>query len=256
MTTVHPVVADAAQHLLAESDQYHAAHTARLLRTLELVYDAQPQGRLLELGSTGFIPLTCRKLFPDLEVVVTHHNTTLERRWPKTFTLADDSIEVMAYCLDLEFAPLPADDESFDMVLCCEVLEHMEIDPMYMLSEVNRVLKPGGRMLLTTPNILSSRALDKISRGIAPWFYMQYHKDRSYHRHNIEYDAHSLRKLLHAAGFTPKVWSEDLFEPGIPAAVERARAAGFDVTNVGDNLIALCEKTSPVVDRHPTWLYD
>ena len=48
----------------------------------------------------------------------------------------------------------------------------MEIDPMFMLSEVNRALKDGGKLLVTTPNVLSSRGLYKIIHGVEPYFYM------------------------------------------------------------------------------------
>ena len=46
--------------------------------------------------------------------------------------------------------PLPFDDESFDAVLFSEVLEHL-FDVHGALAELNRVLKPGGLLLLTTP---------------------------------------------------------------------------------------------------------
>lgn len=45
---------------------------------------------------------------------------------------------------------LPFPDESFDCVLCTEVLEHCP-DPFAALAEMARVLKPGGRIFLTTP---------------------------------------------------------------------------------------------------------
>jgi SAM-dependent methyltransferase len=47
---------------------------------------------------------------------------------------------------------VPADDESFDAVLSTQVLEHVE-DPALYLSECFRVLRPGGRMLLSTHGI-------------------------------------------------------------------------------------------------------
>jgi SAM-dependent methyltransferase len=253
---VDPRVVDTARPLLSNADEYHRSHEARLVRTLELIYDADPKGRLLELGTSGFLPIACEELLPNLEIVVTHFDLSNESRWPTKFSIADRSRMVMAYCVDLEYTALPSDDDTFDMVVCCEVLEHMEIDPMAMLAEVHRVLKPGGKLLLTTPNVISSRGLWKISQGLAPWFYMQYHKDRSYHRHNIEYDAKTLGKLLTYAGFDCKLWSEDLFEDGMPDVVRRAAAAGFDISNVGDNLIALCTKAHPIIDRHPRFLYD
>jgi SAM-dependent methyltransferase len=47
--------------------------------------------------------------------------------------------------------PLPFDDGSFDVVWSSEVIEHVA-DTARWLSEVRRVLVPGGRLLLTTPN--------------------------------------------------------------------------------------------------------
>src|SRR3954469_5033062 len=46
---------------------------------------------------------------------------------------------------------LPFDDAAFDLVWCSEVIEHLE-DPAFALNELRRVTKPGGLLLLTTPN--------------------------------------------------------------------------------------------------------
>jgi SAM-dependent methyltransferase len=45
---------------------------------------------------------------------------------------------------------LPFDDESFDHVLCTEVLEHVP-SPESLLGDIMRVLKPGGSLVLTVP---------------------------------------------------------------------------------------------------------
>jgi ubiquinone/menaquinone biosynthesis C-methylase UbiE len=42
---------------------------------------------------------------------------------------------------------------SFDTVICCETLEHLH-NPRLALVELARVLRPGGRLFLTTPNYL------------------------------------------------------------------------------------------------------
>jgi SAM-dependent methyltransferase len=47
-------------------------------------------------------------------------------------------------------APLPLEDGAFDLVLCAEVLEHVR-DVQLLLSEIRRVLRPGGTLALTTP---------------------------------------------------------------------------------------------------------
>ncbi len=50
---------------------------------------------------------------------------------------------------DMTCSDLP--DESFDYVVSVEVIEHVEADDRFV-SEISRVLKPGGIFLLTTPN--------------------------------------------------------------------------------------------------------
>ncbi|OIN98939.1 MAG: hypothetical protein AUJ49_12100 [Desulfovibrionaceae bacterium CG1_02_65_16] len=53
--------------------------------------------------------------------------------------------------------PLPFADGSFDVVLCREVIEHVESVP-HTLREFRRVLAPGGRLVLTFPNRLQVRS--------------------------------------------------------------------------------------------------
>ena len=47
-------------------------------------------------------------------------------------------------------APLPFVDGEFELVLCAETIEHVR-DVQLFLSEVRRVLRPGGGFALTTP---------------------------------------------------------------------------------------------------------
>jgi 2-polyprenyl-3-methyl-5-hydroxy-6-metoxy-1,4-benzoquinol methylase len=48
---------------------------------------------------------------------------------------------------------LPYDDASFDVVLLVEVIEHLE-NHRIAVGELARILKPGGVLILTTPNIM------------------------------------------------------------------------------------------------------
>jgi 2-polyprenyl-3-methyl-5-hydroxy-6-metoxy-1,4-benzoquinol methylase len=52
-------------------------------------------------------------------------------------------------------------DASFDTVISCETIEHVP-HPRKAIGEIARVLKPGGRLLLTTPNYLGTLGLYRI----------------------------------------------------------------------------------------------
>lgn len=59
---------------------------------------------------------------------------------------------VKAFPVDLDNQDLPFEDAQFDVVYCGEIIEHV-FDSDHLLSEVRRVLKSGGRCVLTTPNL-------------------------------------------------------------------------------------------------------
>lgn len=57
-------------------------------------------------------------------------------------------LQPINYVCDIAAIPLP--DGSLDAILCTEVIEHV-VDPMAVLAEFQRLLKPGGKLLLTSP---------------------------------------------------------------------------------------------------------
>src|SRR5271170_4611715 len=61
-------------------------------------------------------------------------------------------VDPIKYVCDITNIPLPS--QSLDAIFCTEVIEHV-VDPMAMLKEFARLLKPGGRLFLTSP-LLSS----------------------------------------------------------------------------------------------------
>jgi len=54
--------------------------------------------------------------------------------------------------LDIEEAPLPLEDNSFDAILLLEVFEHLYRRPNQVFRELRRVLKPDGKLVISTPN--------------------------------------------------------------------------------------------------------
>lgn len=55
------------------------------------------------------------------------------------------------YLLDIDKENIPEESGFFDMVVCADVLEHI-YDVDHCLNEIKRVLKPGGKAVVTTPN--------------------------------------------------------------------------------------------------------
>jgi len=55
---------------------------------------------------------------------------------------------------DLNELPLPFDDNSFDFILCNDILEHIEYIPL--MDELHRILKKGGFLKIRVPHFTSS----------------------------------------------------------------------------------------------------
>jgi SAM-dependent methyltransferase len=105
---------------------------------LEEASTSGPAGRLLDLGagSKPYEPLY-RQFFSDCMSVDTPHSPH------DTAT-----VDVMAWGHDLPF-----ENESFNCVICTEMLEHCP-EPALVVREIARVLRPGGRAFITTPFLI------------------------------------------------------------------------------------------------------
>lgn len=69
---------------------------------------------------------------------------------------------------------MPIENESFDAVMCIEVIEHVP-NPIDALIELHRILKKGGTLILTAPfNSLTHYAPYHYSTGFSSYFY-EYH---------------------------------------------------------------------------------
>ena len=71
-----------------------------------------------------------------------------------------------AHQVDLNF-PLPFPDDSFDHAMVIEVIEHI-VNAELLIEELGRVVKPGGRVLMTTPNNAFYRRRLRALQGKAP----------------------------------------------------------------------------------------
>ncbi len=65
---------------------------------------------------------------------------------------------------------LPFRDKSIDFTICSEVIEHLKkSDGEKFIKEVERVMKPGGRVIITTPNIKIDTCLGDVDDHESLW---------------------------------------------------------------------------------------
>lgn len=257
-----PEVLEALHRHASLASDYNRTHIYRYARTLDVVsvelaqvlLDRTDGVSLLEIGTSGVYPLVIADLFPSVAVTVTQEGD--DRPVESSIAFDHDPANREFACLrvDIEQEPMPLPDASMDVVLLCEVIEHLELDPVYCLAEINRILVPGGLLVITTPNICSGRAALRMLMGSSPYFFMKY--TTQYGRHNFEYTVHDLRAACQAAGFAMEaLWTEDNFEDPDADVSEMIRRAGGTLDHRGDNIIGVFSKAGPVVDRYPSFLY-
>jgi methionine biosynthesis protein MetW len=78
----------------------------------------------------------------------------------------EKGIEVAQVFLD-DKNPFPFEDRFFDVVIAGEIIEHI-YDTDFFLEEIARILKPGGKLLISTPNIASFGRRIMLLCGINP----------------------------------------------------------------------------------------
>jgi ubiquinone/menaquinone biosynthesis C-methylase UbiE len=98
----------------------------------------------------------------------------------------------------LDIHNLPFDDESFDCVVCTEVLEHV-YSPYKALDEIHRILKPKGSLILSVPNNMTfSRIFGHLMKRKE-----QYISLDKMDMHINFFDTGSILELLRKSGYYP-----------------------------------------------------
>jgi 2-polyprenyl-3-methyl-5-hydroxy-6-metoxy-1,4-benzoquinol methylase len=119
-----------------------------------------PPKRVLDVGCAGgYIALMLSELGHEVLGVELNERMAAEAR--------ARGVDVLEHDLDL---PLPLPDDEFDLVHACEVVEHL-FDTEGFLRELRRVLRPGGALIASTPNLnsLHNRVRVLLGRPVPMW---------------------------------------------------------------------------------------
>ncbi|HLK62661.1 MAG TPA: glycosyltransferase [Bryobacteraceae bacterium] len=245
------------------SRHYLGTHQTRLVKTLEITPPGGPCDRILEMGSYLQITPALKSRLGYGQVRgcyygklgrVDHKEVTSETG--ETFTCEIDHF-------DAEKDTFPYADEWFSTVLCGELIEHLFEDPMHLMGEVNRILKPGGHFVLTTPNVAALRGISAILQGYHPGFFHAYIKPAASGevdaRHNREYTPREIHRLLETSGFEVTLLETGEFRdtphPEYGWVIHLLQRYRLETDLRGDGIYAVGRKTGPVKDRYPGWLY-
>lgn len=116
------------------------AHEA-VHQTVEEILRSEELGSLLDIpAGEGALAVRLKALGFDVKCC---------DLYPEIFQLLD--VEIRSGNMDTR---LPYDDETFNYVVCVEGLEHIE-NPANAIHEFARVMKGGGRLIISVPNILN-----------------------------------------------------------------------------------------------------
>ena len=127
---------------------------------------------------------------------------------------------------DITTDPLPFAGDSLDYVSYLDVIEHHPHSPKRVLEEIRRVLKPGGCVIISTPNQASiyNRIMLLTGRSVADpfdYFFETTAQMTPYPGHHREYVRAELQSALGASGF--RVLECQVIDEDVRAALRHAR---------------------------------
>jgi len=165
-------------------------HIIRALRGLGL-WDATPRALYDAGGGEGAFAFHVARRFPAWRVVIADNEArTIERARRIKRALGLDNLEIR----DVDLRE-PGEENRYDVVICADVLEHIEEDAR-VIGHLGQALKPGGALLVTSPSVPQPRHLPLVA-----WRERRIGFDPSDYGHVRQgYSEAQLRALFETAG--------------------------------------------------------
>jgi len=245
-----------------ETSDYLQRHAHEYIRTVSDIVEYRPNAsgtRIMEIGAFfGAVSLALSRF--GYSVTATDIPEYIDMpeqiaRYAK-HGVATKGIRLQDYVL-------PFEDESFDVVIMCEVLEHLNFNPIPLMKEINRILSKGGILYLSLPNYAAIRNRLRVLRGGAPGisiddFYDQVRPGSQVivYGHWREYTGPEIREMLTPLGFSiARQYYFGLSEVqkggGIKKRIARAMYRQFPAFKENQTTIAIKERRADLLLRIP-----
>jgi SAM-dependent methyltransferase len=175
-----------------DANDYVAKARDRMDRTFDLIAPFVKDATVLDVGASPFYLLDRAKragaarchgiYFANDDHPLRHTDRIYSPAGPIEISHADAENE-----------GFPFADDAVDVLTACEILEHFDAFPVRFAKEVRRVLRPGGHLCITVPNVASIANIIKLvlQRNI----YMKYRSDVT-GRHKHEYTLSQLKAFI------------------------------------------------------------
>jgi SAM-dependent methyltransferase len=183
---------------------------------LRFVPNPRERGKALELGSPPFHITLLLQRFRNYDLSLTGFaaDGRPELRQELESPEYGERYQFVCTCFDAERERFPYADNSFDLVTWCEVIEHLTENPVHALAEIHRVLKPGGGLVISTPN--ASRSDSIVNFLLGGNIYDPYHLGAPLKgsRHSREWTFQELTDLLRGCGYSVERAEDiDIYRP-------------------------------------------
>lgn len=159
-------------------------------------------GRFLDIGTgAGVIPQTILRLGHSVATIEPAHHESGREAIQRMIDLGAEG-----HLATVGPEPIPLPDASVDVAFAGDVIEHLPGTPRFFLREIARVLRPGGHVVLTTPNAVRLTVRIRVGLGNSGWppvsQYLDNPAEPGHHSgHHHEYTADELAFVLRDSGF-------------------------------------------------------
>ena len=247
---------------LAEMQNYASQDFRRFVYTLGLVQKLD--GKCLELGANPYFTTMLLKFFTKLDLrLANFFGKDLKGIEIQTVEYTSP-IDKKPYHFDFEYQhfniendAFPYADNTFDIVIFAEIIEHLLNDPCKVLREIKRVLKTNGTLILTTPNVARLENVARLVSGTN--MYDPYSGYGAYGRHNREYNVHELVTLLKYEGFDiEEHFTSDVHQNYADNFYDLSKLyplVDYRANDLGQYIFIKAKNTLAQSTKRPAWLY-